>query len=202
MPDTVRVFGPAPLKQMTDYSLRAHQATIDLWVRDFKVKPLVPPVVKEVSTAGMTAEDEHVKVTAAIVKHPPMQPALAYRFDFHDRSVVFSGDTAPTEAVAKLARGADILVHEAMYVPALEAFLHDRIAQGTPVRFGDFVAHMKTVHSPVEEVGRIAQESGVRTLVLSHLTPSIETIPEETWRRAAAQQFKGEIVVARDSMVL
>jgi ribonuclease BN (tRNA processing enzyme) len=35
---------------------------------------------------------------------------LAYRFDFHDRSIVFSGDTAPIEAVARLAKGADILV--------------------------------------------------------------------------------------------
>jgi ribonuclease BN (tRNA processing enzyme) len=57
-------------------------------------------------------------------------------------------------------------------------------------------------HSPVEDVGRIAQEAGVRTLVLSHLTPAIDGIPDEAWRELAARHFKGEIVVTRDLMVL
>ena len=65
----------------------------------------------------------------------------------HSRSLtsangVAPGDSAPIEAVARLAKGADILVHEAMYVPALEAYVHDRIAKGSPIRFDDYMAHM------------------------------------------------------------
>ena len=101
----------------------------------------------------MVLQDENVKITAAIVQHPPVQPALAYRFDFSDRSIAFSGDTAPIEAVAQLAKDADILVHEAMYVPALEVYIRDRIAKGVPIRFDDYMAHMKSDHSPVEDVG-------------------------------------------------
>jgi hypothetical protein len=59
-----------------------------------------------------------------------------------------------------LAKGADILVHEAMYVPAIEAYVHDRIAKGSPIRFDDYMAHMKIDHSPVEDVGRIAKKQG------------------------------------------
>lgn len=198
----VRAFGPPPLKQMTEDLLRAYKATIEFWVEDVKVKPLEPPDVTEVSTPGAVAQDENVKISAAVVQHPPVRPALAYRFDFHDRSIAFSGDTAPIEVVAQLAKGADILVHEAMYVPALEAYIHGRIAQGSPIRFDDYMTHMKVDHSAVEDVGRIAQESGVRTLVLSHLTPGIDGIPDETWRELAAKQFKGQVVVARDLMVL
>lgn len=202
LPSAVRAFGPPPLKQMTEDFLRAYKATIDFWVEDLKVKPLVSPDVNEVSAAGTVMRDENVKVSAALVQHPPVRPALAYRFDFHDRSIAFSGDTAPIEAVTRLAKGADILVHEAMYVPALEAYVHDRIAKGSPIRFDDYMAHMKVDHSPVEDVGRIAKEAGVQTLVLSHLTPGIDGIQDETWRNLAAKQFKGEIVVARDLMVL
>lgn len=202
LPSTVRAFGPPPLKQMTEDFLRAYKATINFWVEDLKVKPLVSPDVNEVSATGAVMRDENVKVSAALVQHPPVRPALAYRFDFHDRSIVFSGDTAPIEAVTRLAKGADILVHEAMYVPALEAYVHDRIAKGSPIRFDDYMAHMKVDHSPVSDVGRIAQEAGVKTLVLSHLTPGIDGIQDETWRNLAAKQFKGEIVVARDLMVL
>ncbi len=202
LPSSVRAFGPPPLKQMTEDFLRAYKATIDFWVEDLKVKPLVSPDVKEVSAPGTVMQDENVKVSAAIVRHPPVRPALAYRFDFHDRSIAFSGDTAPLETVARLAKGADILVHEAMYVPALEAYIRDRIAKGSPIRFDDYMAHMKVDHSPVEEAGRIAKEAGVQTLILSHLTPGIDGIPDEAWRNLAARQFKGKIVVARDSMVL
>jgi ribonuclease BN (tRNA processing enzyme) len=202
LPPSVRAFGPPPLKQMTEDFLRAYKATIDFWVEDLKVKPLVSPDVREVSAPGTVMQDENVSITAAIVQHPPVRPALAYRFDFQDRSIAFSGDTAPVEVVARLAKGADVLVHEAMYVPALEAYLRDRIAKGVPVRFDDYMAHMKVDHSPVEDVGRIAQEAGVKTLVLSHLTPGIDGVQDETWRDLAAKQFKREIVVARDLMVL
>lgn len=202
LPASLLAFGPPPLKQMTEDFLRAYKATIDFWVEDLKVKPLVLPAVKEVSAPGPVMQDENVKVAAAIVQHPPVRPALAYRFDFQDRSIAFSGDTVPVEAVARLAKGADVLVHEAMYVPALEAYVRDRITRGVPIRFDDYMAHMKLDHSPVEEVGRIAQEAGVKTLVLSHLTPGIDGIPDETWHDLAAKNFKGEIVVARDLMVL
>jgi ribonuclease BN (tRNA processing enzyme) len=84
----------------------------------------------------------------------------------------------------------------------LEAYVRDRIAKGAPIRFDDYMTHMKVDHSPVEDVGRVAQDAGVKTLVLSHLTPGIDGIADDTWRDLAARQFKGEIVVARDLMVL
>ena len=162
-----------------------------------KVKPLVPPDVKEVKAPGVVMQDRNVKVAAAIVQHPPVRPALAYRFDFQDRSIAFSGDTAPIEAMARLAEGVDLLVHEALYVRALEAYIRERIAKGVPIRYDDYMAHMKIDHSPVEDVGRIAQQAGVKTLV-----PAIDGIDDERWRNLAAKQFKGEIVVARDLLVL
>jgi ribonuclease BN (tRNA processing enzyme) len=202
LPLSLRTFGPPPLKQMTDDFLRAYRATIEFWAEDFKMKPLLSPDVKEVSTPGNVVQDENVTITAAVVQHPPVQPALAYRFDFQDRSIAFSGDTVPVETVVQLAKGADILVHEAMYVPALEAYIRERIAKGVPTRFEAYMEHMKADHSPVEEVGRIAQQAGVKTLVLSHLVPGIDGIPDATWRDHAAKHFTGEIVVAHDLMVL
>jgi ribonuclease BN (tRNA processing enzyme) len=202
LPRSVRAFGPPPLRQMTEDFLRAYRATIDFWAEDFKMKPLVLPDVKEVSAPGTILQDDNVRVAAAIVQHPPVRPALAYRFDFRDRSIAFSGGTAPLEAVARLARGAEILVHEAMYVPAVEAYIRDRIAKGVPTNFDAYMAHMKADHSPIEDVGRIAQEAGVKTLVLSHLVPAIDGIPDETWREAAAMHFQGDIVVARDLTVI
>ncbi len=166
------------------------------------MKPLEAITVQEVSAAGPVMQDDNLRVSATIVRHPPVTPALGYRFDFKDRSIAFSGDTAPSEAVARIAKGADVLVHEAMYLPAIEKYIKDEIAKGRPVAPGDFLAHMKADHTPVENLGRIAQEAGVKTLVLSHLTPAIDSISDDTWRAPAARYFKGEIVVGRDLMVV
>ena len=198
----VRAFGPPPLKQMTEDFLRAYKTTINFWAEDFKMKPLVAVDVTEVSGAGAVMQDENVKVSSIIVEHPPVKPALGYRFDFKDRSIAFSGDTSPLQAVAHMAKDADVLVHEAMYVPAVEAFVRGQIAACRPVKLEDFMAHMKADHTSVEDVGRIAQEAGVKTLVLSHLSPAIDSIDDDTWRAPAAKYFKGEIIVGKDLMVV
>jgi ribonuclease BN (tRNA processing enzyme) len=198
----VRAFGPPPLKQMTDDFMRAYRQTVDFWAEDFHMKPLTSVNVQEISAAGLVTQDDNVKVSAILVEHPPVKPALAYRFDFKDRSIAFSGDTAPLEAVAKMAKGADVLVHETMYVPAVEKYIQGQIAQGRPVKFDAFMAHMKADHTPCEDVGRIAQEAGVKTLVLSHLTPAIDSNDDDTWRAPVAKYFRGEILVGNDLMVV
>jgi ribonuclease BN (tRNA processing enzyme) len=202
LPLDVRAFGPPPLKQMTDDFMRAYKQTVDFWAEDFHMQPLRSVEVKEIAAPGPVMQDDNVKVSAILVEHPPVKPALGYRFDFKDRSIAFSGDTVPLDAVAEMAKGADVLVHETMYVPAVENYIKDQIAKGRPVRFDAFMAHMKADHTPSEDVGRIAQEAGVKTLVLSHLTPAIDSITDETWRAPVAKYFKGEIIVGRDLMVI
>jgi len=202
LPLDVRAFGPPPLKQMTEDFMRAYKQTVEFWAEDFHMKPITSVNVQEISAAGPVTQDDNVRVSAILVEHPPVTPALAYRFDFKDRAIAFSGDTAPLDAVAKMAEGADILVHETMYVPAMEAFARAQVAAGLPVKFDSFMAHMKASHTPSEDVGRIAQEAGVKTLVLSHLTPAIDVIDDETWRAPVARHFKGEIIVGKDLMVV
>ena len=202
MPLSVQAYGPPPLKQMTADYIKPMRTTIDFWAEDFKMKPLQSIDVTEVSGTGPVMQDDNVKVSSVVVQHPPVKPALGYRFDFHDRSIAFSGDTTPLEAMAQMAKGADVLVHEAMYIPALEDYLHAQIAKGRPVKFEDYMAHMKADHSPVEDVGRIAAQAGVKTLVLSHLTPALDSISDDTWRAPAAKHFSGEIIVARDLSVI
>ena len=202
MPMTVRAYGPPPLSQMTADFLRAYKTTIGFWAEDYKIPPLDMIEVDEIASAGKVMADANVTVSATLVQHPPVTPSLGYRFDFHDRSIAFSGDTTPLDAVARLAKGADVLVHEAMYNPAVEAYVRGRIASDGRTTFEGFMAHMKADHSPVEDVGRIAQEAGVKTLVLSHLTPAIDSIADQTWRESAARYFKGEIIVGKDLMVV
>ena len=108
----VDTWGPRPLDRMTKLFFEMNAADIELRIANEGRVPLVPLVhVHEIDHAGAVMSDDNLKVTAALVDHPPVVPAFGFRFDASDRSIVISGDTAPSDNVVKLARGADVLVH-------------------------------------------------------------------------------------------
>jgi ribonuclease BN (tRNA processing enzyme) len=200
MRQSVRAYGPPPLAQITEDYFRSTKATIDFWAEDFRLAPLRMVEVQELSDAGPVMQDDNVKVTSVLVQHPPVTPALGYRFDFPDRSIAFSGDTIALEDVARLAKGADVLVHEAMDFPAMEVFVRQQIAAGAAGRVEDVMAHMRADHTSAEDAGRIAQDAGVKTLVLSHIGPPF--VSDEAWQAGAGKHFRGEIIVGHDLAVI
>src|SRR5262249_44944010 len=105
MRQSVRAYGPPPFMQITADYFRSAKPTIDFWAEDFHLAPLQMIEVHEISSSGPVMQDDNVKVTSVLVQHPPVAPALGYRFDFPDRSIAFSGDTIAVEDVARLAKG-------------------------------------------------------------------------------------------------
>ncbi len=139
------------------------------------------------------AEDERgVRVTAILVQHAPVFPALAYRFDTPGGSVVFSGDTGPCDNLARLAAGADILVHEAIDLD----WMAEQV-RNLPNRDA-VMGHLASSHCPPEDAGTIATRAGVRTLVLSHLVPGDDDVPAEQWEARVRPHFDGEVLCASD----
>jgi ribonuclease BN (tRNA processing enzyme) len=200
MRQSVRAYGPPPLMQMTEDYFRSTKATIDFWAEDFRLSPLQMIEVREVPNSGPVMQDDNVKVTSVLVQHPPVKPALGYRFDFPDRSIAFSGDTTALEAVAQMAKGADVLVHEAIEFPAMEVFVRRQIGDGAAGTPENVMAHMRADHTSAEDAGRIAQQAGVKTLVLSHIGPP--SVSDASWQAAAGKYFKGEIIVGHDLAVI
>jgi ribonuclease BN (tRNA processing enzyme) len=194
----VDAWGPPPLERMTRLFFEMNAEDIGARTADERRVPL-PPLVHahELKQAGLVMRDDNVKVTAALVPHPPMAKAFAYRFDAADRSIVISGDTIRSDDLARLAQGADILVHEALYPEGI-----DRLV--APVgNAGDLKRSILSHHTSVEDAGRVAQAAGVGTLVLSHLVPSDDpSITEQMWIDAAGRHFPGRIVVGRDLLEL
>ena len=190
----VDTYGPPPLARMTRQFLDMNGLDIRTRMADEGRPDLGRLIsVHEVSSGGVIVDDGKVKVTAAVVDHPPMSPALAYRFDCPDRSIVISGDTRPSEALKTLARGADVLVHEVMYLPALEQLIQSEPNAST------LRAHLLSSHTSTQEVGRLAKEAGVKTLVLSHFVPGgYPFLKDEIWYDAVRPYFDGELIVGRD----
>lgn len=190
----VDAWGPPPLKRMTKLFFEMNAGEMATRVADEGRKPLEALVhVHEHNAGGLVMQDENVKVTAALVKHPPVEPSFAYRFDAADRSIVISGDTSPCDSVVELARGADVLVHEVMMVQAVERLVA-RVPNAAKLK-ESILSH----HTSVEDAGRIAQKAGVKLLVLSHFVPPDDpAITDQMWFDAARTHFSGEIIVGKD----
>ena len=190
----VDTWGPPPLEKMTRLFFEMNAYDIDTRIADEGRVPLAPLVhVHELSEGGPVMQDENVKVTTALVHHPPVVPSFGYRFDAPDRSIVISGDTAPSDNLIRLAQGADVLVHEVLYAPAL-----DRLVARVP-NAATLKQSIMSHHTTAEDAGRVAQAAGVKMLVLSHLVPADDpAITEQMWIDAARAHYKGPIVLGKD----
>jgi ribonuclease BN (tRNA processing enzyme) len=190
----VDAWGPPPLKKMTKLFFEMSASDIATRMADEGRVPLVPLVhVHELTKGGPVMQDDNVKATAALVHHPPVAPAFGFRFDTRDRSIVISGDTTPSDDLVKLAQGADVLVHDALYASGI-----DRLVAGVP-NATSLKQSILSHHTTAEDAGRIAQAAGVKTLVLSHLVPADDpSVTDQMWIDAAHTHFSGRVIVGQD----
>jgi ribonuclease BN (tRNA processing enzyme) len=193
-PPKIDVYGPVGLDDMTRAFMAYQKFDIETRISDEGMTDLRKMVsVHELRAPGPVMQNDDVRVTSCRVRHPPITESYAYRFDARDRSIVISGDTAYEPELAKFASGADVLVHEALYLPAVDG-LARRATNAPRLR-----EHILASHTSTEDVGRIAAEAKVKTLVLSHLVPGDDlSVTEEQWLEGVRKHFKGRVVVAKD----
>jgi ribonuclease BN (tRNA processing enzyme) len=189
----VTVHGPPPIRQIVHDQLAAYAYDIAGRIREEGRAPLAPLVhIVERAAPGVVLREADVTVTSALVDHETIRPAFAYRFDTPGRSIVISGDTRYSDNLVRLAKGADLLIHEAIYAPAID---HMGGEAAPTLR-----EHLHRSHTTTEDVGLIAARAGVKKLVLSHLVPADPAITDEMWLAGVRRNFAGEAVVGRDLM--
>ena len=109
----LKVFGPSGLENMTRHIQAAYGE--DVKMRLDGLEPANPEgykvIVSEVEP-GLIFQDDNVRVTAFVVNHGTWKQAFGYRFETPDKTIVISGDTAPSESIVEMCRRCDILVHE------------------------------------------------------------------------------------------
>ena len=190
----VDAYGPPPIKAITEAYWQLNRFDIETRIADegrVDLRKLV--AVHEFSEPGPVMQNADVKVTAARVRHPPIREAYAYRFDAADRSIVISGDTTYSPELIALARGADVLVSEVMHLAGLERLLA-KVPNAATLR-----EHLLASHITTDDLGRLAAEAGVKTLVLSHLVPSDDpSITDALWTEGVRKHYGGPIIVGHD----
>jgi ribonuclease Z len=152
--------------------------------------------------AAVVFDRDGVRVTAFRVDHTPVAPAYGYRFDFAGRSVVVSGDTVRLDNLVRHAKGASLLVQE-----ALAASIVERVSKGIQAsgnaRLGKMSADILDYHTTPAEAVTMARDAGVEALVLTHLVPApTNRIIEWLFLRGTDGIWDGEVILARDGMLI
>lgn len=190
----IDAYGPAGMNQLARDFFNYLKFDIETRMEDEgRPDPNSLITAHEVTKPGVVMTNDDVKISACLVPHPPIKQAYAYRFDAKDRSVVISGDTAYAPELAEFAKDADVLVHEVMYLPGIEALIK-RLPNAKRLR-----EHLMAAHTLPEDVGKIAAQANVKTLVLSHFVPGDDaSITDEQWSEGVRKHFKGRVVVGKD----
>lgn len=166
-----------------DLAARAHHTSR-------ATRPAIDVVVFEAPAEPAVVWDaEGVTVSAVAVRHQPLEPAVAYRLDAPEGSVVVSGDTRVCPEVEGLASGADVLVHEVALTHILDGTAWEVLLE---------------YHADATELGGLASRAGVGTLVLTHYAPPPRG-PGDVERyltEIRAGGFAGTVVPAADLEVV
>ena len=174
----------------------------DLW----KMVPHPIPLQGEATPArdrtAVVLDDGSLKVTAIEVNHTPVEPAYGYRFDYKGRSIVISGDTAFHEPLAKAAKDADVLFHEAQ-AQAMVQKLHDIASEAGNVRLTHILHDIQSYHSSPVDAAKIANEANVKLVVFTHFTPPIQNmLAEAMFTRGVSDVRPDGWLMARDGTLI
>jgi ribonuclease BN (tRNA processing enzyme) len=193
----IHSFGPKGLEAMTRTYWELNKFDIETRIADEGRPDLRQPLIaRDITEDGVVLQTADVKVTAFRTPHPPITDNFAYKFETPDGVIVFSSDTNYNPELAEFAKDADVLVHEALYVPWVDRLV-TRVKNGATLK-----KHLLASHTAAEDVGRIADAANVKVLVMSHLVPGDLDVTDEQWLGEAKKTFKGRIIVARDLMEL
>jgi ribonuclease BN (tRNA processing enzyme) len=184
--DPLRLFGPPGTAEMARHLTMAYGADIEN--RRTGLQPHTEQGWRVDATdvgAGVVYRDSNVTVTAFEVPHANWEHALGYRFDTRDRSIVFSGDTRPSDAVVTACHGCDVLVHEAYSM------------QGFNGRSADWQRYHADAHTSSAALAELATRARPKLLLLYHQMLWSGATEEDLLREIRAG-YGGLVVSARD----
>ena len=138
-------------------------------------------------------------ITAFAVDHKPVEPAVGYRFDYKDRSVVISGDTDKSENLEENAKGADVLIHEVLLKDVIGQ-MAGVLGQAGRERQQTLASDILDYHASPAEAVASAETAGVDTVVFTHLVPAVPGFIRSWLFRRDVDSEEVDVIIGEDGM--
>ena len=212
----INIYGPPQTSELVDSAFQYISMSFEVFAAEKPGFQLGRPnhgltspfVAHEVAGEGVVYRDDKIQITAIENSHYALMPAqfrahfksYSYRIQTPHGVVVFTGDTGPSDAVVKLAMGADVLVAEVEgSSDELRVFIDQVAAQNhwPPKRKQEFTAHMEKEHLTVDSLGELASKAQVQSVLFYHYDP--ENKADQQARVAAMKKyFSGPVLAPMD----
>lgn len=186
----LRLVGPPGTTELARALTAGHQRGVAAAARARDLPPAAARFHAIEVAGGWSERLGELAVRAGEIPGGPLE-ALAYRFEWRDRSAVVGSAGWGLGALEDFARGANVLVHELVLVPTPE------LAAQSPLEIEPETARREAaLHTGIHEVGALARGAGVETLVLVRLQPP--PVYDFQLTSQVDDYFDGRIVVATD----
>ena len=186
----IRVIGPPGTAALAQHVVAEISAGVVARARALGDDPAPPALDAREVGDGAQEELGALSLRAAELAGGPL-PALAWRIEANGRSAVVGGTGWDGAAVEALARGANLLLHDANHVPTREEAEAASLAVD-PER----LAREAVIYTDFDEVGAIARRAGVGSLVLIRMRQPVVLDLQITSR--VDDEYDGPIAVAHD----
>ncbi len=160
-------------------------------------------VAIEGTSATVVYNNEGLTIRAFLVDHPDWPNAYGYRIEHRNKVIVISGDTRPSDGIARYAENADILIHEALNTEIFEYIGKQMKLQGGPMSEGR-IKLISSVHTSTLDLAEMASKAGVRNLIITHLIPAIPAnwAADNFFTSGMHDIYNGNIIIARDGLYI
>lgn len=215
--EPIHIYGPPDTKELVDAAFRFVAVSVRPFAAenpsDYRMahgQLASPFVAHEFGRDGVVYQDDKIRVTAAGNSHYALMPAAArqrlqsyaYRIETPHGVVVFTGDTGPSDAVARLAQGADALVAECSTrgEDDLTQFIDGLVKRNhwSAARARDFHAHFVAEHLTARDVGQLADKAHVKAVLLNHTDPDDKA--DQSAYVAEVKRYSSASVFAPDDL--
>lgn len=213
----INIYGPRQTKELVNAAFHYIAVSVRPFVaermpaasRVVNGEIISPFVTHEIAREGVIFEDDKVRVTAVENSHYTLMPArdrlrmksYSYRIETPHGVVLLTGDTGPSDAVARFAQGADVLVAEASSRDPADAdhFVNAAAARNhwSPDRARRFREHFKFEHLDTNTIGQLAAQAHVKAVVLYHYDPNGKA-DQAAYVSGVRKYFSGPVFAPND----
>ncbi|MBK7181334.1 MAG: MBL fold metallo-hydrolase [Chloroflexi bacterium] len=208
--EPLQIYGPPGVEEVVAGFVAAYQPDRGYRI-DHHGADVMPPsgfggvahtfdIGTDLMSSEVVYEAGGVQVIAFNVDHPPVVPAVGFRVNYKDRSVMITGDTIYSDSLIHHAMGADLMVSDALNHKMSQML--SEAGEDMENNLSSITEDIQESHIKPEEAALVAKEAGVPVLMITHVLPPVPDFLKRPFLREARAVYDGHLQMANDGTLI